>query len=85
MEAVLGLQDLKKEIATFEDRDEILYVDLAGRDPDEGSRKFLYEKGALFLRHLEEVFGRERFDKFVRGYFEHFAFQSITTDDFLRI
>lgn len=84
MEWALGVQDLEKEIATLPDKDEILHVDLAGRDPDEGSTDVPYEKGALFLRHLEEVFGRERFDPFLRGYFDHFAFQSITTEDFVR-
>src|SRR4029079_6329401 len=28
------------------------------------------------------VYGRERFDRFLKGYFDHFAFQSITTDQF---
>jgi leukotriene A-4 hydrolase/aminopeptidase len=83
MEAVLGRQDLQSEIDSFEDRDEILHVDLKGRDPDEGSTRVPYEKGALFLRHLEEGFGRETFDRFLRGYFDHFAFQSITTADFV--
>jgi aminopeptidase N len=83
MEAVLGRQDLQSEIDSFEDRDEILHVDLKGRDPDEGSTRVPYEKGALFLRHLEEGFGRETFDRFLRGYFDHFAFQSITTADFI--
>ncbi len=41
-----------------------------------------YEKGALFLSRLESLFGRERFDAFLKGYFDHFAFQSITTADF---
>jgi leukotriene-A4 hydrolase len=41
-----------------------------------------YEKGALFLRHLEAVYGREKFDEFLKAYFAHFAFQSITTDTF---
>ncbi|HWP44312.1 MAG TPA: M1 family metallopeptidase [Blastocatellia bacterium] len=83
MEAVLALQTLEQEIASLEDRDEILHVDLKGRDPDEGFTQVPYEKGALFLRHLEETFGRERFDRFLRAYFDHFAFQSITTADFL--
>ena len=83
MEAALGLRDLNDEIATLEDRDEILHVDLKGRDPDEGSTDIPYEKGALFLRHLEETFGRARFDPFVRGYFNHFAFQSVTTEQFV--
>ncbi|MGH9390213.1 MAG: leukotriene A4 hydrolase C-terminal domain-containing protein, partial [Vicinamibacteria bacterium] len=83
MEAVLGRQDLEKEIARLPDKDEILHVDLAGRDPDEGFTDVPYEKGALFLRYLEEAFGRERFDRFLRGYFDHFAFRSITTGDFV--
>jgi leukotriene A-4 hydrolase/aminopeptidase len=83
MEAALGLRDLNEEIASLEDRDEILHVDLTGRDPDEGSTDIPYEKGALFLRHLEETFGRARFDQFLKSYFNHFAFQSITTDQFV--
>jgi leukotriene A-4 hydrolase/aminopeptidase len=83
MEAALALQNLKKEMDDLPDADEILHVDLTGRDPDEGFTLVPYEKGALFLRLLEETFGRERFDQFLKGYFDHFAFQSITTDDFI--
>jgi leukotriene A-4 hydrolase/aminopeptidase len=83
MEAALALQNLKKEIEDLPDADEILRVDLTGRDPDEGFTLVPYEKGALFLRLLEETFGRERFDQFLKSYFERFAFQSITTDDFI--
>ena len=35
------------------------------------------------LRTIERAVGRERFDAFLRGYFDRFAFQSITTADFL--
>jgi hypothetical protein len=35
------------------------------------------------LRHLEETFGREKFDKFLRGYFDSHTFQSITTETFI--
>jgi leukotriene-A4 hydrolase len=83
MEAVLGRQELKEEIAKLEDADEILYVNLTNRDPEDGVTRIPYEKGALFLRLLEETFGRPRFDRFMRGYFDQFAFQSITTSDFL--
>lgn len=83
MEAALGLRDLQDELATLEDRDEILHIDLKDRDPDAGSTDVPYEKGALFLRHLEQTFGRPRFDRFLRGYFDHFAFQSITTEQFV--
>jgi hypothetical protein len=68
---------------TLDDRDEVLYVDLKGRDPDEGMTQVAYVKGMLFLRALEEAFGRERFDTFLRNYFNNFAFRSITTADFL--
>jgi aminopeptidase N len=83
MEAALGLRDLDEEIATLDDRDEILHIDLKGRDPDEGSTDIPYEKGALFLRHLEQTFGRAHFDRFLKSYFNHFAFQSITTEQFV--
>jgi leukotriene-A4 hydrolase len=83
MEAALGLRDLNDELGRVEDRDEILHVDLTGRDPDDGFTDVPYEKGALFLRHLEQTFGRPRFDRFLRSYFNHFAFQSITTEQFL--
>jgi leukotriene-A4 hydrolase len=83
MEAQLGRQTLGEEIDRLDDRDEILHVDLAGRDPDDVFSQVPYEKGALFLRQIEATYGRARFDAWLRGYFDHFAFQSITTADFL--
>ncbi len=83
METVLGRKVLDGELAEFDDRDEILHVELKGRDPDDGFTEVPYEKGSLFLRHLEETIGREKFDKFLRGYFDSHAFQSITTETFV--
>ena len=83
MEAVLGLRALHADFERLDDADEVLHVDLAGRDPDAGMTQVPYEKGALFLRRLEEAAGRERFDAFLRGYFDRFAFRSVTTADFL--
>jgi leukotriene-A4 hydrolase len=83
MEAVLGRQELEDELAKLDDKDEVLYIDLENRDPEDCITRIPYEKGALFLRQLEETFGRSRFDRFLRSYFAHFAFQSITTSDFL--
>lgn len=82
MQAVLGRQTLEDLLAKFDATDQILHIDLTGRDPDDGSTEVPYEKGALFLRQLEETFGREKFDQFLKAYFDHFAFQSITTADF---
>lgn len=83
MEAALALRSLEEEMGTLEERDEILHVDLKGRDPDAGFTGVPYEKGALFLRSLEETFGRAVFDRFLRSYFSHFAFRSIRTEDFI--
>ena len=83
MEAVLGRQELEAELAKLPPGDQILHIDLKGRDPDDGVTSVPYEKGALLLRSLEEKFGRERFDAFLREYFDHFAFQSITTGIFV--
>jgi leukotriene-A4 hydrolase len=83
MERVLGIRDLRDELKTLPPRDQVLHVDLTDRDPDDGMTRVPYEKGALFLTVLEKAFGRDRFDAFLRGYFDHFAFRSITTDDFV--
>ena len=83
MEATLGRRSLIEEMAGMDEGDQILHVDLKGRDPDDGFTGVPYEKGALFLRWLEESFGREKFDKFMRRYFDAHAFQSITTETFV--
>jgi leukotriene A-4 hydrolase/aminopeptidase len=83
MEAMLGKQGLLDELAGTPAPDQILHINLAGRDPDEGMTGFPYEKGALFLRYLEEKFGRAKFDSFLKEYFNSHAFQSITTETFV--
>jgi leukotriene-A4 hydrolase len=83
MEAMLGLGELREEVRRLPQKDQILHVDLNGRDPDEGMTQIPYEKGALFLRTLEQSYGRARFDAFVRAYFDEHVFQSITTADFV--
>lgn len=82
MDEVLAFTKLKADLKTIPPKDQILHIDLAGRDPDDGMTSIPYDKGALFIRTLEETFGRERFDRFLHAYFDHFAFQSITTADF---
>jgi hypothetical protein len=83
MEQVLDRRELEKELQEFASSDQILHIDLTGRDPDEGCTRIPYFKGALFLRQMEQVFGRPAFDQFLRSYFDHFAFQSITTAEVL--
>nr|WP_232361410.1 M1 family metallopeptidase [Paraneptunicella aestuarii] len=82
-ESVLGYQDLQEDVAALPEKDEILAIDLRGRDPDDVFSDIPYEKGALFLREIEQSIGRDNFDAFLKQYFKHFAFQSITTDQFI--
>ena len=83
MLAQLTHQELLDEIAGLKPEDTRLHLDLKGRDPDEGSTEIPYDKGYFFLRLLEESVGREKWDAFVRKYFDTFAFQSMTTTKFL--
>lgn len=83
MEAMLGRQDLDEELAGLRHPgDSKLHVDLRGRDPDEGLSDVAYEKGALFLLELEESYGREAFDPFVRKWFDAHAFTSVDGPEF---
>ena len=83
--AELGRQDLLDDVNTIgaTEPDTHLFLDLEGRDPDDGMTDIAYEKGYFFLRSLEEAVGRELWDPFLRGYFEAFAFQSTDTASFL--
>jgi aminopeptidase N len=48
-------------------------------DPDHSSSATVYGKGAWFLSFLEQRFGRETFDAWLKGYFDRHAFKSMTT------
>lgn len=86
MQAALGWDSLQEEIKAMGGAsapDTRLHIDLGGRDPDEGLTDIPYEKGAAFLRSIEAAVGRERFDAWLRGYFDRHAFQPQTTSGFL--
>jgi len=86
MLAVLGRQDLDRAIADaggLTSKDTALHLDIGTRDPDEVTGDVAYEKGALFLRLLEQSVGRQRFDAFLHTYFQTFAFQSMDSDRFV--
>ncbi len=79
MEEVLAEERLANEMKELPPEDQLLHPDLQGRDPECIGTLVPYVKGALFLKALENTFGRDRFDAFLRSYFEHFAFESVTT------
>ena len=83
---VLAHQDLLDEIARLggpSSPDTRLFIDLDGRDPDEGATRIPYDKGAALLTVIESAVGRDRFDDYLRRYFDRHAFTSITTATFL--
>lgn len=82
MMSVLGFMDLKAAVSKIgpQHADTHLHIDLAGRDPDEGMTDIAYDKGHFFLRTIEKHVGRAAWDRFVREYFDHFAFHSMTSD-----
>ncbi|HME39428.1 MAG TPA: M1 family metallopeptidase [Steroidobacteraceae bacterium] len=82
MEAVLGLQRLREELAVLKPQDQVLAVDLRDRNPAQTWSAVPAEKGRLFFSYLDAKFGRDRFDAFLRAYFDHFAFKSISTEQF---
>jgi aminopeptidase N len=75
--------EIEGELGGYASSETILHLDLTGRDPDAGMTAIAYDKGAAFLRTIESVVGRERFDAFLRDYFDAFAFQPMTTEKFL--
>jgi len=79
----LGWGDLQATLADLPPADTRLKLELAGRDPDDGMSDIAYEKGAAFLRTIERIVGREKFDAWLTGYFERNAFRPMTTERFL--
>jgi len=60
-----------------------LFLNLDGRNPDDGVTDIAYEKGRFFLRSIENVVGREKWDAFIVNYFKTFAFKTNTTARFI--
>ena len=86
MQNVITNKELVDNVAEYGDTnpDTRLKVSLTGRNPDEGISMIPYVKGYAFLRVIENAVGREKFDPFIKNYFDSHAFQSITTEDFVK-
>lgn len=87
MLAQLGYQDLQGTVNSYFEKDQKkdthLKLDLDGRDPDDGMSDIAYEKGYFFLRLVENTVGREKFDAFLKNYFQGNAFKVMTTEAFI--
>lgn len=83
MERALALGDLKEEIAALDDPQLTRLKLPADLDhPDDAFSDVAYVKGQFFLHFLEDRFGREKFDPFLRAWFDAYAFKAATTEDF---
>ena len=82
----LGQDDMRSAIADNggpTGADTRLHIDLKGRHPDDGLTDIAYEKGAAFLRTIEIAVGRERFDAWLKGWFQRHQFAPVTSAMFL--
>lgn len=82
MEWELSHQDLLADLDAFgkeKIEDTRLKVDLKNREPEDAFSSIPYDKGALFLRTLEEAVGRDAFDKWLTTYFNDHAFIPMNT------
>jgi aminopeptidase N len=82
-ESWLELRSLRENLDKQDAGDRMLAADLRGRDPGSVWREPAFEKAGLFFAYLDAKFGRERFDAFLHGYFDHFSLKSVGTDQFL--
>ncbi|KRA17466.1 M1 family metallopeptidase [Lysobacter sp. Root604] len=84
MESLISRNELRSEFTDANKPLQALAIKPGALDdPDNNLTGTVYTKGAWFLQFLEQRFGRDNFDAFLRGYFDHFAFQSISTQQFV--
>jgi aminopeptidase N len=87
MLAQLSRQDLDATLAEISasahPEDTRLKLALEGRSPDDGMTDIAYNKGYFFLRLIEETAGRDKFDAFIKSYFDTHKFQVMDTERFL--
>src|SRR5687768_12880332 len=80
-EAALGFADME-EVFAEKGRDApvtSLHLPPEEARPDGGESGIVYDKGAVFLRTVESIVGRERFDAWLRNWFDSHAFQPATS------
>ncbi len=86
--ALIEFDELKDELKRIgksaHPDDSKLHLTLEGRNPDDGMTDIAYVKGAFFLKTLEAHVGREKFDVFLKSYFETFQFKTVDTKQFIR-
>ena len=84
-EAALSFDEMEKAFAEEGRNAPITALHLPPKEgvPDGGATGIVYDKGAIFLRTLEKIIGREKWDAYLRSYFDRHAFQPMTSALFL--
>ena len=82
-ETLLAIRNLQKTIGAMPENAQRLAPQPRGVDADDELSDVAYDKGSWFLRTLEQRFGCAAFDSWLKGYFDHFAWHSITTEQML--
>ena len=83
MEASLIYQSLIDSMQNLTTDQQKLINPAPNVDPDDYFSSVSYDKGRFFLEWIEQQVGRSAFDQFLNKYFDHFAFKSIKTEDFV--
>jgi len=80
-EAALGFADMEQVFAEKGREAPVtaLHLPEAEAVPDGGESGIIYDKGAVFMRTIEQTVGRERFDAWLRQWFDARAFQPATS------
>lgn len=87
MLSCLGYGDLQLTMSDLleagDSADTKLKLQLEGRNPDDGMSDIAYEKGYMLLLKMEKTVGRDKWDSFLKKYFEEFKFKAMTTERFV--
>lgn len=80
-EAALSFAEMQTELqgAGMTNPETALHLPDSVAGPDAGLTGVVYDKGALFFRTIEQTVGRERFDAWLRQWFDNHAFQPATS------
>ena len=80
-EAALSFSEMEGALAEYGMDAPItaLHLPPAEAVPDGGASGIIYDKGATFMRTVESIVGREKFDAWLRNWFDRHAFQPATS------
>jgi aminopeptidase N len=82
-ETLLSIHALQKSIGSMSANSQRLAPQPRDISADDSLSDVAYDKGSWFMRTLEQKFGRKDFDTYLKSYFNHFAWHSITTEQML--